>query len=251
MNTNTQTPEYTAPAKPPFSVRLDKFKQFFMYEIRRSWKTRTAALVVFLLTLSMLWWVYGVRTPYIIEKQHSQLTPEIFQTNIQILEDELANLEADATATALQLLEQSILNGDASFDVQDQTLEEAALGISEQHIVNDYAGISELLERATDSSSSHHLTLTYQLETPIPAHLLYTDDVANVQVQIQLIPDPTMGAKQAWKHVLRQIHYMVMEENQFTLQSIHISTSNQQINLVKLQLNMLVTLGDMPVEPSL
>jgi len=248
MNTSTQ---YTAPLKPPLSVRFDKFKQFFLFEIRRSWKTRTAALVVFLLTLSMLWWVYGVRAPYIIEKQHSQLTPEIFQTNIQTLEDELENLEAGATTMALQLLEQSILNGDASFDMQDQTLEEAALSISEQHIVNDYAGISELLERATDSSSSHRLTLTYQLETPTPAHLLYSDDLANVQVQIQLIPDPTMGARQAWKHVLRQIHYMVMEENQFTLQSIHISTSNQQINLVKLRLNMLVTLGDMPVEPSL
>lgn len=251
MNTNTQTPEYTAPPKPPLSVRFDKFKQFSLFEIRRSWKTRTAALVVFLLTLSMLWWVYGVRTPYIIKKQHSQLTPEIFQTKIQTLEDELAHLEADTTSMALQLLEQSILNGDASFDMQDQTLEEAAINISQQHIVNDYNGISELLESTTDSASLHHLTLTYQLETPTPAQLLYSDDLANVQVQIQLIPDPTMGAKQTWNHVMRQIHYMVMEEKQFTLQSIHISTSNEQINLVELQLNMLVALDEMPVEPSL
>ena len=248
MNTSTQTPQYTAPPKPPLSVRLDKFKQFFMYEIRRSWKTRTAALIVFLLTLSMLWWVYGVRSPYIIEKQSNQLSPETFQRNIQKLEDELTSLEENATKTALQLLEQSILNDDASFDIQGQTLEEAAISISEQHIVNDYAGISELLENTTDIASSHHLTLTYQLDTPTPAHLLYSDDLANIQVQIQLIPDPNMGAMQTWKHVMRQIHYIVMKEKKFALQSIHISTSNQQINLVELQLNMLVALDEMPIE---
>ena len=250
MNTSTQTPQYTAPPKPPLSVRLDKFKQFFMYEICRSWKTRTAALIVFLLTLSMLWWVDGVRAPYIIEKQQSQLTPEIFHTRIQTLEDELANLEEDTTTTALQLLEQSILNGDASFDMQGQTLEETAISISEQHIVNDYAGISELLENTTNIASSHHLTLTYQLNTPTPAQLLYSDDLASIQVQIQLIPDPNMGAMQAWKHVMRQIHYIVMEEKKFTLQSLHISTNNQQINLVELQLNMLVALDEMPIEPN-
>lgn len=250
MSTSTQTPQCTTPPKPPLSVRLDKFKQFFMYEVRRNWKTRTAALIVFLLTLSMLWWVYGVRSPYIIEKQNHQLTPETFQRNIQKLEDELTSLEENATKIALQLLEQAILNGDTSFDMQNKTLEEAALDTSQQHIVNDYAGISELLENTASTASSHHLTLTYQLATPTPAHLLYSDGLANIQVQIQLIPDPTMGAMQAWKHVMHQIHYMVMEEKKFTLKSIHISTSNQQINLVELQLNMLVALDEMPLEPN-
>jgi len=250
MSSNAQTTQYATPPKPSLSVRLDKFKQFFIYEIRRSWKTRTVAFIAFSLTLSMLWWVYAVREPYIVAKQNNQLTPEIFHTKIQTLEDKLTKLEADATTTALQLLEQSILNGDASFDMQNQTLEEAVLNISEQHIVNDYAGISELLENTSDTAGTHHLILTYQLQEPTPAHLLYSDDLANVLVQVQLIPDPTISAMQAWKHVMQQIHYMVMEENKFSLQSIHISTSNQRINLVELQLNMLVALDEMPVEPN-
>ena len=250
MNTNTKTAQYAAPPKPPLSVRLDKFKQFFMYEIRRSWKTRTAAFIVFSLTLSMLWWIYAVRTPYIMNKQNNQLTPEVFHTKIQILEDKLAHLETDATNTALQLLEQSILNGDASFNVQNQTLEEAVLNISEQHIVNDYVGISELLENTADIAYKHHLTLTYQLEKPTPAHLLYSDDLADILVQIQLIPDPTIRASQIWKHVMQQIHYMVMKEKKFSLQSIHISTNNQHINFIDLQLNMLVALDKMPIEPN-
>ena len=250
MNTNTKTAQYAAPPKPPLSVRLDKFKQFFMYEIRRSWKTRTAAFIVFSLTLSMLWWVYAVRTPYIMNKQNNQLTPEVFHKKIQALEDKIASLEADATTTALQLLEQSILNSDASFDMQNQTLEEVLLDISEQHIVNNYAGISELLESVTEAAYTHHLTLTYQLEKPTPSHLLYSDDLADVLVQIQLIPDPTIKASQIWNHVMQQIHYMVMEEKKFSLLSIHISTSNQHMNLIELQLNMLVALDEIPVEPN-
>jgi len=250
MNTNTHIAQYTAPPKPPLSVRLDKFKQFFMYEIRRSWKTRTTAFIVFSLTLSMLWWIYAVRAPYIIEIQNNQLTPEIFHAKIQTLKDKLEGLEADATTTALQLLEQSILNGDTSFEMQNQTLEEAAFVIGEQHIVSDYAGISELLENSINTASKHHLTLTYQLEKPSPSHLLYSDDLFNVLVQIQLVPDPSIGARQTWKHVVRQVHSMVMEEKKFSLQSIHISTSNQHINLIELQLNILVALDEMPVEPS-
>lgn len=250
MNSSSPNTPYTAPPKPPLNVRFDKFKQFFLYEIRRSWKTRTASLIVFLLTLSMLWWVYGIRAPYIIAEKNNILTPEIFQTNIQELEDKRTSLEAEATATALQLMEQSILDGDTSLTMQNQTLEEIVLSIGNQHIINDYVGISELLEHAVVTANSHHLTLTYQLSTPTPAQLLYSDDLYDVAAQIQLVPEPGLVSTQTWKNIMQHLHDMLMQEKKFNLQSIHISTSNQQINQVSLHVNMLVTLDKLPVEPT-
>ncbi len=241
MNTASKM-RYAAPPSPPLYVSLGKWLQLIQYDVKQHRNKYITTFIFLIISCMQLYYTSEVRIPYYKKQLSEQIVPSQVATNIAGLEKQLKRIKDDASTTALALIEQAILNGDTQWN-ENNTTEISALKAARSHIVIGYAGISSLLENLAQEATKNGLSLRYKLDKPEPITSLYSDNLANIKTTILLASQPNVAEHKVWDSIMKQLHFMLLKHQKFSLISIHANASNQKAINVTITMNMLTSLA--------
>ena len=211
MSTQPRQPR-AASVKPPLAIRLEKFRVFLAYTARHNWKLRTIAITVLILTLTIAWWTQYVRIPLLAQHRANIIDPVVLAQEIKSLQAEYQQLSTQESLHDLNIIDQHVLDG--------------------------YVAISQLLEAAQAQAKQNQLIFNYTLEDPMPANFTYLHGISSLKISINLIPDPNMPSHKIWSNMMHQIQFMVEDNHFFSLLGSHVTGSNERVEQIKLSLRI-------------
>ncbi len=240
MNTASKI-RYAAPPRPPLYVSLGKLLQLIQYDFKQHRNKYLTAFIFLIISCMQLYCASQIRMPFNEKQAAEQIVPNQVIQDIANLKAQLKHIKEEASSTSLALMEQSILNGYRT-EEGNRSTENSAMEAAKSHIVIGYAGISSLLENLAREATKTDLSLRYKLDKPEPITSLYSDNLANIKTTILLEPQPDVAEHKVWDSIMKQLHFMLLKHQKFSLISIHASASNPKAISVTLTMNMLVSL---------